>query len=80
VTATASGIEFVETVTGLEVETLYRWRARVLWAPFSVTEEGITAPPNPAHGPWRRFAGQAVEADLRTVRAWEVYLPVVVRE
>jgi hypothetical protein len=39
----------------------------VLHAPFSVTEPGIDAPPNPAHGPWRRVSGQAVEADIRTV-------------
>ncbi len=31
-----------------------------------MTEPGITPPPNPAHGPWRRFLGQAFEADIRT--------------
>jgi hypothetical protein len=53
------------TLTGLTSGTLYRWRARVLHAPASVTESGITPPPNPAHGPWRRLQGQAVEADVR---------------
>ncbi len=41
------------------------WRARVLHARSSVTQTGITPPPNPAHGPWRRVSGQAVEADIR---------------
>jgi len=54
------------SVSGLVASTLYRWRARVLYAPFSVVQPGITPPPNPAHGPWRRFQGQAFEADLRT--------------
>jgi hypothetical protein len=80
VTASEEGVELVRTVTGLHVETLYRWRARVLYAPFAVDRPGIVAPPNPAHGPWRRFTGQALEADLRTIRAWELYMPVVVRE
>jgi hypothetical protein len=60
-------VELTESVTGLTLGTLYRWRARVLYAPFSVTENGITAPPNPAHGPWRRLQGQAVEADIRAL-------------
>jgi uncharacterized repeat protein (TIGR01451 family) len=37
-----------------------------LYAPQTVTAAGITPPPHPAHGPWRRFLGQAMEADLRT--------------
>jgi hypothetical protein len=56
-----------ETVSGLTNDTLYKWRARVLHAPATVTEPGITPPPNPAHGPWRRVHGQAVEADIRVV-------------
>ena len=31
------------------------------------TEAGITEPPNPAHGPWRRLSVQANEADIRVV-------------
>jgi hypothetical protein len=50
----------------LDGETLYRWRVRTLYAPYAVLRTGITAPPNPAHGPWRRFLGQGMEADLRT--------------
>jgi alpha-tubulin suppressor-like RCC1 family protein len=46
-------------------DLLRRWRARVLYAPASVTQSGITPPPNPAHGPWRRLSGQAVEGDIR---------------
>jgi hypothetical protein len=67
VTATGGGVLLNETLSGLTAERLYRWRARVLYAPFGVTEVGITPPPNPAHGPWRRVSAQAVEADVRTV-------------
>jgi hypothetical protein len=38
-----------------------------VYAPFSITEAGITEPPNPAHGPWRRLSAQANEADIRVV-------------
>jgi hypothetical protein len=79
VTATPAGVMFAPMVLRLEPETLYRWRARVLYAPFTVDQPGIVEPPNPAHGPWRRFQGQAFEADLRTVGGWAVYLPVVIR-
>ena len=47
-------------VTGLAPGTLTRWRARVLRAPALGP-----IPPDPDPGPWRRFAGQAVEADAR---------------
>jgi hypothetical protein len=30
-------------------------------------QPGITEPPNPAHGPWRRLSAQANEADIRVV-------------
>jgi len=66
VTATAGGVSMKEPILGLAASTLYHWRARVLHAPFGVIQPGITAPPNPAHGPWRRLLGQAVEADVRT--------------
>lgn len=33
-------------------------------APYAVTLPGITPPPNPVHGPWRRLRGQGQEADL----------------
>jgi hypothetical protein len=50
---------------GLTDGGLYRWRARILYAPAHVTQPGITAPPHPEHGPWRRLAAQSVEADVR---------------
>ncbi len=59
------GVTLTETIPSLATNTLYRWRARVLYAPHSVTEAGITAPINPAHGPWRRLSGQSAEADIR---------------
>ena len=51
--------------SGLADGKLYRWRARILYAPAGVTQPGITPPPKPAHGPWRRLAAQSVEADVR---------------
>jgi FG-GAP repeat/FG-GAP-like repeat len=66
VTAT-SGSTLSHTVTGLTAARLYHWRARTLYAPAKVIQPGITAPPKPAHGPWRRLFGQAVEADIRTL-------------
>jgi hypothetical protein len=49
-----------QTFSGLTNNTLYRWRARILHAP----KTGPT-PTNPAHGPWRHFGAQSVEADIR---------------
>jgi hypothetical protein len=65
-TASTGGVSLTETLSGLIADTLYHWRERTLRAPYSVTQAGITPPPHPAHGPWRRFLGQAVEADIRT--------------
>src|SRR5204862_5956402 len=64
VTATAGGQVLTQTVPGLG-GTVYRWRARVLHAPFRIVQPGITAPPKSPHGPWRRLGAQAVEADVR---------------
>jgi FG-GAP-like repeat/FG-GAP repeat len=66
VTAT-TGASLVRQVTGLTSSKPYHWRARTLYAPAAVTQAGITGPPMPAHGPWRRLSGQAVEADIRTL-------------
>jgi len=67
VTASGAGVTLTKTVSGLAPNTLYRWRARVLHAPFSITQPGITASANPSHGPWRRLSGQAFEGDLRLI-------------
>jgi hypothetical protein len=61
----ATSAVLTETVPVHSGEALYHWRARVPHARSSVTQSGITPPPNPAHGPWRRVSGQAVEADIR---------------
>jgi uncharacterized repeat protein (TIGR01451 family) len=66
VTTATSGVTLTEVIGGLAPDTLYRWRARLLYAPQHVTGAGVTPPPNPAHGPWRRLQAQALEADLRT--------------
>ena len=52
--------------TGLTVDRVYHWRARVQYAALSVTQPGIVAPPNPTTGPWRRLQANADVADLRT--------------
>ncbi len=51
-----------ETVSDLTTGALYRWRARVQYAPLTATPPLI-----PSHGPWRRFDAQAGEADVRTL-------------
>jgi hypothetical protein len=53
VTATPGGVTLTETISGLSVWERYRWRSRVLYAPYTVYKTGITAPPKPSHGPWR---------------------------
>ncbi len=63
VTASPAGTNLALTVPGLDAGA-YRWRARTLHAPFGVV--GAVPPPHPAHGPWRRLAGQSREADIRT--------------
>jgi hypothetical protein len=62
--ADPNGASFTELVTSVPTG-LRKWRARTLVAPFNVTKPGITAPPHPAHGPWRRFQAQVGEADVR---------------
>lgn len=65
----SNGVTLTNDVIVALTNTLYHWRVRTLRAPFGVTQAGITAPSKPAHGPWRRLYGQAVEADIRTLGA-----------
>jgi hypothetical protein len=67
VDGTSPTITLSEAFTGLTPDTLYRWRTRVLHAPFGVAQPSITPPPNPPHGPWRRLDAQASQADIRLV-------------
>jgi hypothetical protein len=71
VTATPGGVTLSEEVLDLSAPELQRWRARVLYAPYSVTQSGITASPSrprplaqalgpglrgrPSRGPHRRL-------------------------
>ncbi len=64
VTTNTTGVVLSAIVDGLEVNKLYRWRARVQYAPLCYNP---TTPPPPPHGPWRRLMGQALEADINTV-------------
>ncbi len=61
----ADGVTLTETVSGLTEGELYRWRAHVLYAPLHCNEPGITPPPVPRHGPWRRLFAMAPAADIR---------------
>jgi len=49
------------TFSGLAANTLYHWRARVLYA-----DATGPIPPNPAHGPWHRPGARAALEDVRT--------------
>ncbi len=53
----AAGVDLTEMAEWLEEDTLYRWRARLLYdSPFV------------PDGPWHRFLGQSQEADVRAGR------------
>jgi hypothetical protein len=67
-------VRLVEQLSGLPDDTPHRWRARVLHAPFRVTQPGITSPPKPAHGPWRRVEARAVEANILLPEPSEIVL------
>ena len=58
-------VELVESVQGLSVQTSYRWRARVLYAPIASDAPGVT--PVVRAGPWRRLQGGAGTIDIRIV-------------
>jgi len=60
------GVTLALAITGLSVDRLYHWRARVQTAAFTVTQPGIVAPPKPAFGPWRRVRAHAALGDIRT--------------
>jgi uncharacterized repeat protein (TIGR01451 family) len=64
-TASPGGVELEAVSPGLVPGELYRWRARTLYQPISADQPGVSPPPNPAHGPWRRLGAQAEEADIR---------------
>ncbi len=63
--STSAGVTLEESVDGLTAGALYRWRARALYAPS--VESGIAIPAQLDHGHWHRLAGQANEADIRTL-------------
>ena len=64
--AQVGSVILVANPTGLSDGKLYRWRARLLYAPIGVTQPGISAPANPASvGPWRRMRATADVVDIR---------------
>jgi hypothetical protein len=63
--AHGNGVVLSHVLSGLVEGTSYRWRARALRAPFSVTQPGIDAAPE--HGPWRRLHGLTRAWDLRSL-------------
>lgn len=65
VSASSGGTLLTHAISGLTNLAVYRWRARVLYAPFHVTAAGISAPANPTASPWRTLNAQAGIADIR---------------
>ncbi len=61
----AGGAEISLMCGALQPQALYRWRARVLYAPLTARNA-----PFPAHGPWRTFRAQAGNAGTRSGSAF----------
>lgn len=65
--AVGTGVLLSATASALSPGT-QQWRARVVYAPRSVTATGITAPINPTLAtPWRRQLGRADQQDVGVV-------------
>ncbi|MBL0042577.1 MAG: FG-GAP repeat protein [Xanthomonadales bacterium] len=60
----AGGTSLAAETGGLAFGSLQRWRARVVYAPYSVTQSGIV-PPVGRVGPWRRPHGRSGNGDVR---------------
>ncbi len=56
-----------ETITGLSSGQLYRFRARLLFAPLHVGAIGTSSPAQPRHGPWRHPTARRSTAGPRAV-------------
>ncbi|MFN8465280.1 MAG: FG-GAP-like repeat-containing protein [Caldilineaceae bacterium] len=69
VMAARGGVTLRLAIDGLGTGVLYHWRARVLYAPLKVTAAGITAPPHPMRGPWRRLNAQVAAANVQSISA-----------
>jgi hypothetical protein len=64
--SSAGGMSVLSHIqTGMTQGRAYQWRARALYAPFSVTNAVITPPPNPAHSPWYTCRAQADNLAIR---------------
>ena len=73
--ASATGPVLSHTVGGLASGQLYRWRARLQYAPVVIAAFSTPAvAPNPPHGPWRRFRAQVAEGDVRAGREADLAL------
>ncbi|AVP99482.1 hypothetical protein C7S18_20920 [Ahniella affigens] len=58
----------VAAVQTLTPGTTYSWRARLQYAPMTITAPGIVAPTSPARvSPWRRMRASGGQSDLRTI-------------
>ncbi len=63
--ANSQGVNLSLTATGLDATRVYHWRTRVQYAPLTVTQANIFAPPKPSFGPWRRLQANGDVADIR---------------
>jgi hypothetical protein len=71
------GVVLTETISSLSDGVLYRWRAHVLYLQLHADEPGITEPPVPRHGPWRRLVAIAPAADIRVGEPQQITVEVV---
>lgn len=72
-----NGVVITEAVSGLTEDVLYHWRAHLLFVPLHADEPGITTPPVPRHGPWRRLFAQAQTADIRVGMPQQITIELV---
>jgi len=64
--ANPQGVSLTLAASGLTLDKLYHWRARVQYAPLHINAPGVVAPANPSAGPWRRLQANGDVADIRT--------------
>jgi hypothetical protein len=63
--ANSAGTALSLAASGLTTGSLYHWRARVQYAPITITQPGIVDPPKPIFSPWRRLQANGDVADIR---------------
>ena len=70
--ASSAGTSLNVIAMGLSPDTLYHWRARILYSPLTIVTPGIIAAAKPAAGPWRRLDSSADASDTRMLLLLDV--------